>query len=80
MDVGFRNVESLCAVFSLSQTENIMGSVAWSFSVQGFPFSLQALIIKVWNGQRLENWYFVELPQIIEESSNCVAGKLQNIG
>lgn len=48
--------------------------------MQGSPFSLQALIIKVWNGQRLENWYFVEPPQIIEESSNCVAGKLQNIG
>lgn len=36
--------------------------------MQQSPFSLQALIMKVCDSQRLENWYSVELPQIIEEA------------
>lgn len=55
----------MCTVFSLSRNEKVMGSIAWSYSMQESPCSLQALIMKVWDGQRLENWYSVEL------SSNC---------
>lgn len=55
----------MCTVFSLSRTEKVMGSIAWSYSMQESLCSLQALVMKVWDGQRLENWYSVEL------SSNC---------